>query len=314
MRKIALTLTLLATAYACALNADLAQAQPTRVFVAAQGSDGNPCTFALPCRTFQHAHDVVAAKGEIDVLDPAGYGALTITKAISIQGHDFSGVTVPSGGNGITINAGAGDDIDLRGLIIEGGGLGGVQNGVVFNTGASLTIESCLVRGLGNIGIVFAPSDVSSLFVSNTLVAHNASIAMLVGPTGAGAVRASLNRVELYKNGGDGLLVSGQNSTGTIDAFVTDSVAAGNTGTGFRSLSQTVAVTVLTVVRSATVNNAKGMSATGLSAAVRISQVAIAGNGTSWQEVQSGSLRSYADNVIDGNGDANPAPTTIPKK
>ena len=53
MRKIALTLTLLATAYACALNADLAQAQPTRVFVAAQGSDGNPCTFALPCRTFQ---------------------------------------------------------------------------------------------------------------------------------------------------------------------------------------------------------------------------------------------------------------------
>src|SRR5215471_18886117 len=74
-----------------------AQAQPTRVFVAAQGSDGNPCTFALPCRTFQHAHDVVAAKGEIDVLDPAGYGSLTITKAISIQGHGFAGLAVTSG-------------------------------------------------------------------------------------------------------------------------------------------------------------------------------------------------------------------------
>ena len=50
-----------------------AQAQ-SRVFVAAQGSDANPCTFAQPCRTFQHAHDVVAAYGEIDALDPAGYG------------------------------------------------------------------------------------------------------------------------------------------------------------------------------------------------------------------------------------------------
>ena len=51
----------------------------SRVFVAAQGSDSNPCTFAAPCRTFQHAHDVLAANGEIDVLDPAGYGALTIS-------------------------------------------------------------------------------------------------------------------------------------------------------------------------------------------------------------------------------------------
>src|SRR5215510_642454 len=96
-----------------------AQAQPTRVFVAAQGSDSNPCTFALPCRTFQHAHDVVAAKGEIDVLDPAGYGALSITKAISIQGHGFAGLAVTSG-NGISISAGANDKINLRGLLIDG--------------------------------------------------------------------------------------------------------------------------------------------------------------------------------------------------
>src|SRR5262249_11258382 len=76
------------------LQAMPAQAQPTRVFVGALGSDGNPCTFASPCRTFQHAHDVVAAAGEINVLDPAGYGGVTITKSISIQGHGFSGVTV----------------------------------------------------------------------------------------------------------------------------------------------------------------------------------------------------------------------------
>ena len=72
-----------ATLLTLSLGAGAAQAQ-TRVFVAAQGSDSNPCTFAAPCRTFQHAHDMVAAGGEIDVLDPAGYGAVIITKSISI--------------------------------------------------------------------------------------------------------------------------------------------------------------------------------------------------------------------------------------
>ena len=82
MNKIAYLLMLFVCALICALHAAPAQAQ--RVFVSATGSDGNPCSFASPCRTFQHAHDVASANGEIDVLDPAGYGAVTITKAISI--------------------------------------------------------------------------------------------------------------------------------------------------------------------------------------------------------------------------------------
>src|SRR5215472_7009884 len=97
---------LFAAVFACAMHAAPAQAQ--RLFVSATGSDSNPCTFASPCRSFQHAHDVAAANGEIDVLDPAGYGPVTITKAISIQGHGFSGVTATTG-NAININAGASD-------------------------------------------------------------------------------------------------------------------------------------------------------------------------------------------------------------
>src|SRR5262249_36847586 len=97
-----------------------AQAQgATREFVSAPGSDGNPCSFAAPCRTFQHAHDTVAAGGEIDVLDPAGYGAVTITKSISIQGHGFSGISASSGGTAITINAGTTGIVNLTGLLIE---------------------------------------------------------------------------------------------------------------------------------------------------------------------------------------------------
>lgn len=69
---------LFAVVLACSMHAAPAQAQ--RMFVAGTGNDSNPCTFVSPCRTFQHAHDVAATNGEIDVLDPAGYGPVTITK------------------------------------------------------------------------------------------------------------------------------------------------------------------------------------------------------------------------------------------
>src|SRR5262249_24278427 len=93
------------------------QAQPARVFVGPLGSDANPCTFASPCRTFAHAHGVVAGGGEIDVLDPAGYGSVTITKSISIQGHGFAGISTTRG-NAITINAASGK-INLRELLLD---------------------------------------------------------------------------------------------------------------------------------------------------------------------------------------------------
>src|SRR5262249_4928433 len=103
MFKLALS-AIAASLLALTLDITAAQAQPARVFVSATGNDANSCSFAAPCRTFQHAHAVVAAKGEIDVLDPAGYGPLTVSKSISIQGHGFAGISVASG-NAITITA-----------------------------------------------------------------------------------------------------------------------------------------------------------------------------------------------------------------
>src|SRR5262245_49781711 len=104
---------------ALGLVADPARAQPARVFVSGAGADSNPCSFASPCRTSQHAHSVVANNGEIDVLDPAGYGQLTITKPISIQGHGFAGITVTAG-VAINISVGANEAVNLNGLLIEG--------------------------------------------------------------------------------------------------------------------------------------------------------------------------------------------------
>jgi hypothetical protein len=128
---------LFAAVFACSMHAAPAQAQ--RVFVSATGSDGNPCTFASPCRTFQHAHNTTAAGGEIDELDPAGYGTVTISKAISIQGHGYAGIAAPNGATAITINAGLSDEINLRGLLIDGVGSG--QAGIVLYGGAVLEIQ-----------------------------------------------------------------------------------------------------------------------------------------------------------------------------
>src|SRR5262245_25086678 len=155
-----------ASLLAITINADLAQAQPARVFVAAQGSDANPCTFALPCRTFQHAHDTVVANGEIDVLDPAGYGTLVITKAVSIQGHGSAGSSMASGSTAITINAGATDRISLRGLLLDGIRIP-FTRGIRFFSGGSLDVQDCVIRNFVAQGLIFSPSATSALFVSN---------------------------------------------------------------------------------------------------------------------------------------------------
>jgi hypothetical protein len=79
-----------ALALAVALPAASAQAQSPRTFVSAAGSDSNPCTFAAPCRHFQAAVTATTVGGEVDALDPAGYGPITITQAITIEGQGCS--------------------------------------------------------------------------------------------------------------------------------------------------------------------------------------------------------------------------------
>jgi hypothetical protein len=133
--------TLLALGFAVAS----AEAQTAlRARVSGKGTDaagGGAVT--APCCTPQYAF-IVAAGGEIDILDPAGYGDITVTHAISIvnDGVGTAGMLAPANANAITINAGTSDAIQLRGLTIEGSGVG--YNGIVFNSGGSLTVTNCV--------------------------------------------------------------------------------------------------------------------------------------------------------------------------
>src|ERR1044071_4783701 len=102
----------------------VAQAQATRTWVSGVGDDANPCSRTAPCKTFAGAISKTAPKGEINVLDPGGFGAVTITKAITISSECTEAGVLVSGTNGIVIAAGANDDIHLEGLDIEGLGTG----------------------------------------------------------------------------------------------------------------------------------------------------------------------------------------------
>jgi hypothetical protein len=300
MTRTALLLAVLATALVSVLSALPAQAQ--RVFVAAQGSDTNPCTFAAPCRSFQQAHNTVAAGGEIDVLDPAGYGTLNIIKAISIQGHGYSGISVGSGGTGITVNAGATDKINLNGLLIDGAGVG--TDGIQFIAGQSLTIENCAVRNLSVDGLRFnhASNTLATLSISNSYFTDNGSNGVFVEPTGSGPTTAALAWVILSGNGGAGLDLAGGFGTGALSFAVTDSVAANNGATGFAATSETgQSVTNLVLTRSTASGNGTGIAAIGVPATLRVAQSTVTENTVGYQ-ISVGAILSYGDNYIDVNG------------
>jgi hypothetical protein len=297
-------------AFLCAFQTAPAQAQ-TRVFVAAQGSDANPCTFALPCRTFQHAHDTVAAGGEIDVLDPAGYGTVYITKAISIQGHGFAGISAPGANPAININAGPSADINLRGLLIDGAGTG--DAGILFQTGASWNIQDTLVRGFTGLGIDFEPTTASTLVMSSTLVADNGDVGVYVGPIGSNTVTASLNRVGADNNR-IGIVIDGGHSTGIVKATITNSLAHKNSQNGLQAVTSSgLAPVNLMVVNSIAANNGTfGILSSGEGAVIRVRHSTITGNNIGVMGVGAGQLISFGDNSNAGNVTDGAPTVTVP--
>src|SRR6266581_234043 len=117
MKNVRLCLSILAVSI---LASSIAQAQATRTWVSGVGDDANPCSRTAPCKTFAGAISKTAAAGSIDVLDPGGFGAVTITKSITISSERFEAGVLVSGTNGIVVAPTAGTDIViLRGLDID---------------------------------------------------------------------------------------------------------------------------------------------------------------------------------------------------
>jgi len=187
MRKIAFALAILGTTLTTALYTAPAQAQASRTWVSGVGDDANPCSRTAPCKTFAGAISKTAAGGEIDALDPGGFGAVTITKAMTIDGGGGQVASVlVAGTNGIVVQAGASDYVILRNLRINGisgSGNGGI-NGIRFLAGAQLIVDNCDIFGFTNNGLDVALGGQSYTEVRNSTFRNN-------GANGIGATSTS---------------------------------------------------------------------------------------------------------------------------
>jgi|CXWL01.1.fsa_nt_gi hypothetical protein len=131
--------------------ASAANAQATRTWVSGVGDDANPCSRTAPCKTFAGAISKTAAGGEISVLDPGGFGAVTITKSITISGDGTLAGILSAGTNGIIINAGATGKVFIRHISIAGAGTG--LNGMRILSAGEVTVEGVTLDGFTTTGI-----------------------------------------------------------------------------------------------------------------------------------------------------------------
>jgi hypothetical protein len=294
-----------------------ANAQATRTWVSGVGDDANPCSRTAPCKTFAGAISKTQAGGEISALDPGGFGAVTITKAITIDGGGGQVASVLAAGtNGIVVAAGANQTVTLRNLRINGvaatptGGLNGVQ----FQSGTALHIENCTIFGFtqNGININLNTSAATRVFVTDTVVANSAG-GIAAHNAGAGNMLVAMQRTTLSQNSAFGFKADGGGGTGFVLATVADSLVAGN-GTGILAVGGASAGVGVQVTRSSIVNNVtNGAQSNGSAgfAQILFSNSVISGNGTGLSPVSGGVLGSYKNNSTEANFNLGGFTTTI---
>ena len=238
------------------LGTTLMSAQASRTWVSGVGDDANPCSRTAPCKTFAGAISKTAAGGEIDALDPAGYGAVTITKAITIDGGGGQVASVlVSGTNGIVVQAGPSDVVILRNLRFNGIGTG--INGIRFLSGKDLNVENCFIFGFTNNGIDVAlnQATAASVHVINTVLKNN-------GQVGIRATNAVLPAVKVGVSNSfvilDTIGIEGaQHSRVVVD----QSVVQNATQDGIKGDDNPTFDVQMTVTNSETSYNANGINA-----------------------------------------------------
>ena len=184
MMRFVLPCAALAAALAVSLPAHAAGTL-TRTFVSSTGVDTNPCTIAAPCATFAQAYTQVVANGIVAALDPGKYGSLTITGPVTIDGNGWAAITALASGSGIKIQAGSSDNVILRGIAIDGGN-GSANNGIEFDSGASLTVTDCIARNVNDGNLVAE----GLLFYNNGSSAETLTVAEFCNSSITGSVTA----------------------------------------------------------------------------------------------------------------------------
>jgi hypothetical protein len=201
-----------------------AQAQATRTWVSGVGDDANPCSRTAPCKTFPGAYSRTAAGGEIDALDPGGYGTINIGKAITIDGGGGQVASIlASTTQGVLVTAAATDFVVLRNIRINAvpqyssPGTYGIR---VTSVGV-LTVDHCLIQGGSIIGIDFEPTNHGNLNVNNSVI-EDAAQGGLMSSTTSGINRVAITESSFLNNG-----VFGVKSGGNSRVQISNSLVSG---------------------------------------------------------------------------------------
>lgn len=297
MNKMKVMLNTAALLAACLICGTAAQAQATRTWVSGLGDDANPCSRTAPCKTFAGAISKTANGGEIDVLDPGGFGAVTITKSITLFSECVDAGVLVTGINAVVIAAGAGDVIKIRGLNFDGlgndpqasAGLAAIK----VNSAKQVTVENCNIMGFTT-GIEVdtgANVDVQGTRFTGLANGSTSNIGLLVQASGASVTVDHCN-IEAFGNGVDV-------KQGVV--AVSRSVISHNSNIGVLAEGSGVTATVSLESCLIELNPITGIGTTTVTSSIFLAFSSIFSNGTGIVNA-AGTITTLQNNRIINNG------------
>jgi hypothetical protein len=299
--------------FRCVNAQPAAPAPPARVYVSAQkGADTNNCTLAAPCRTIARALTMVAAGGEVILLDTGDYDPVVVTMSVTIAASPGVTATIRVTStipNGVKVAAPADAVVVLRGLTIQGAsGIEADSAGILFSSGARLYIENCIINGFqSRSGFAYAikifTSGPSRTFISNTTVRETSGSGIRVESVGQMNPRTTIVSIDgsrVEGSSGPGIFATGAG----VSLTIRNTVVAGNgvsNDFGGGGIAATSNATV-TVDSSQVTGDAKtGITAQGNSV-IRVSNTTISGNQTGLSAGDGGQILSRGNNTVEDNG------------
>ena len=284
------------------------QAQASRTWISGVGDDANPCSRTAPCKTFAGAISKTAAGGEIDALDPGGFGGLTITKSITIDGGlgQVASVLV-SGTNGFTIAAASNDVVTIRNIRFQGLlGNGGTPasaglNGISVQSARQVHIEHCEIDGFASNGIQIAPNGSSApnvqVTIDDTRVENsNGNGVTAYGSSAANQATVNLSDSRLLSNS-KGISAGNWTQVNVVGSVITGNVVGASLASPGSTSVMTIRDTQITNNSSQGVRVVGGAGPT-ITAVAYLSGVTTQGNGTAISVGSGADVRSFKNNSI----------------
>jgi hypothetical protein len=305
MNKFRFTINALAIGIFTFAFASMAHAQATRTWVSGVGDDANPCSRTAPCKTWAGAISKTAADGEIDALDPGGFGTVTITKPITLEGNGWGSI-LAAGTNGVNVSLSTptgSNFVQLRDISINGAGSGligvNITGGV---SGMTVAIENCVIfdfRAGSGRGISDSRSQPGNLYVQDCLVKNNLGAG--IAEIGTGATKGEMENTRSIKNS-DGFVLNG----GSNFMAARNCVATFNSGNGFSAQGGAD----MNIINCQTMYNATGIQALNAVTAIRVARTTISRNTTNGLDFSGGTIQSHGNNELQANG-GNNGPFTV---